>query len=76
LYRQYGQVENSDVYNKLMIDKKKLNSKRAGLLRYMCRVLRIKLSEIKLLKLLCPTKYNKVNNNKLTSLFYVVGEVN
>lgn len=76
LYIQFDQLENAELYKNLLKDKKKLKGKLAGFIRYGSRILRVRLTEIKLLQLLFPLKYHKTDLHKLTDLFYVVGDVN
>ena len=71
LYMHFDQLENAIVYKSLLEDIKLFHSKRAGLLRYLSKVFRFKLSNIRLLKILAPRKYSNISKLKLRSLFYV-----
>ena len=76
LYVQVGEKENAEIYRNLLTDKKKINTKRLRLIKRICSVFKIKLTDIYLLRLLYPSKYKKVSINKLRSIFFVVGELN
>ena len=71
LYLHFGETENAFVYKNILIDKQVLNTKTAALVRYFCRVLRIRITDIKLLRFLFPLKYRKISLGKFTSIFYV-----
>jgi glycosyltransferase involved in cell wall biosynthesis len=73
LYLQFGEKENAEVYKNLVEDKKIFTTKSIRILLKISGIFKIKLSEIQLLKLLYPLRYKKVDDKKLTSLFYVVG---
>jgi glycosyltransferase involved in cell wall biosynthesis len=72
LYIHYDQQENAIIYKNLLVDIKSFKSKKAALIRYLSHIFRIRLSDIRLLKILFPGKYAKYSNLKLTTLFYVV----
>ena len=71
LYIHFNQIENAIVYKYLLDDIKSFKSKKASFIRYLSQVLRFRLSDILLLKILFPGKYSKISNLKLTTLFYV-----
>lgn len=73
LFHKFGQKENVHLFSKLIKDKKILQSKRAGFLRYVFRLFRIKFTEIQLLTIFYPKTYKKVNPKKLSALFYLAG---
>jgi len=73
LYLQFGENENAIVYKNLLLDKAKLKGTGVRLLKKISSVLQLKLSDIQLLILLYPSKYKKIDNKKLISLFYVIG---
>lgn len=71
LYQSYGQIENAQLYSSLIIDKGKLQSFEVRLIRYICKVFCIRLTDIKILQFFYPKKYKKVDKKKLMSIFYV-----
>ena len=73
LFHKFGQEENVRLFNKLIKDKQILQSKRAGLLRYVFRLFRVRFTEIQLLTIFYPKTYKKVNPKKLLALFYLAG---
>jgi len=72
LYKQFNQEENVWLYEQLLVDMKKLSTKKASLLRYLFRIFRIHISEQYLLKLLCGRKYKNIDYDKFLSIFNVI----
>jgi glycosyltransferase involved in cell wall biosynthesis len=73
LYSQFGQEENAVVYRNLLTDKHRLSGSQARLLRFFCRLLRIRLKDVQLLRLLFPGKYTRIDKKKLNNILSVVG---
>jgi glycosyltransferase involved in cell wall biosynthesis len=75
LYLQIDLKENAIIYSDLLIDKKLLYSTKARLIRYLCKIARNPISDIELLRLCRRKKYKNVATNKMTSLFYMAGNI-
>lgn len=72
LYEKFGFEENKWLYQQLILDKKKLASKKAKVIRYLSIILRNPISEYQLLMLLYPGKYKNINKKKFSSIFYSI----